>query len=248
MKDNKPKRLNQKERRKLIESVVGKVPWDKFTPGIYNYCDRWCEKCPSSKRNKCYLYWDTEKEHREIIKKGQDPYDLSVTFKSVAKSLKQTGELLHKIAEAEGLDMTITPEFEKECELKGEITDPSKEALYLESRKINTEIDQWLGTDATTAFVKNKNEFDNIMWHKTLIPAKIFRALHGKKEADFEKGMMKKFSLEDSQKTALVAYRSMMIIKESIEKISTDLGFDLRAGKLISGCEKIIEQINKELL
>lgn len=248
MKDNKPKRLNQKERRKLIESVVGKVPWDKFTPGIYNYCDHWCEKCPSSKRNKCYLYWDSEKERRETIKNGQDPYDLKIIFKSIRKSLKQAGQLLYKISEAEGLDMTITPEFEKECELKEEITNPSKEDLYLKSRKIAVEIDQWLNTDAMIACIKNKDEYDNIMWHKTLIPAKIFRALHGKKEADFEKGMMKKFSLEDSRKTALVAYRSMMIVKESIEKINVNLGFNVKAKKLMNDCEGIIEQINKELL
>lgn len=26
----------------------------RFIPGIYNYCDRWCERCPLS--NRCLTY------------------------------------------------------------------------------------------------------------------------------------------------------------------------------------------------
>jgi len=37
----KQKRLSAKKRREIIESVFGKVPLEKFKPGIYNDCDRW---------------------------------------------------------------------------------------------------------------------------------------------------------------------------------------------------------------
>lgn len=31
------------------------VALDRFVPGIYNYCDRWCKRCPATAQ--CYLSW-----------------------------------------------------------------------------------------------------------------------------------------------------------------------------------------------
>ncbi|MCX6810852.1 MAG: hypothetical protein NTY30_03965 [Candidatus Berkelbacteria bacterium] len=63
----KRKKITQKERRTIVESVVGNVPWEQFTPGIYNNCDRWCERC--SKTEKCYLFFEEKKEENRRTKR-----------------------------------------------------------------------------------------------------------------------------------------------------------------------------------
>ena len=40
---------------------------DQFIPGIYNYCDRWCERCPLTARCRVFAM-------EEVRKRGDDYY------------------------------------------------------------------------------------------------------------------------------------------------------------------------------
>jgi len=71
----------------------------KYIPGIYNYCDRWCERCPYSDR--CLTYAmeqekDTGKEEKEST--DEDFY------KNVTETLAATTELLREIMDNEGIN------------------------------------------------------------------------------------------------------------------------------------------------
>jgi hypothetical protein len=68
------------------------VDLGRFVSGIYNYCDRWCERCPVTA--KCYLYWQeqqTEAEHRAA---GRDPDDWAVLLDDVKKQFEEAIRLL----------------------------------------------------------------------------------------------------------------------------------------------------------
>lgn len=75
---------------------------DRFIDGIYNYCDRWCERCRFTDR--CFLYHQ-EQEATGRQEPGQDPNDLDMVMQNVASSLDEALRMLRRMAEAEGIDL-----------------------------------------------------------------------------------------------------------------------------------------------
>jgi hypothetical protein len=41
---------------------------DQFISGIYNYCDRWCERCSMTAR--CYVFWQEKRAEASPISNG----------------------------------------------------------------------------------------------------------------------------------------------------------------------------------
>jgi len=239
------KRLTQKERIKIIESVIGKVPWKKFEAGIYNYCDRWCEKC--NKTARCFLYWSSKKEDEELKKQGVDTKTLEGSFKVVGNSLSQTHDLITKIAEAEGLDLTITPEFEAECKKREQLTDFHQDPLYLKAHRLYRQISNWLNEVPALDIQEYREAYENLSWHFLLIDRKIARSIKGKKEAALEKDDFKDFELEDSKKSAWVAYRSTKICAEALELMDRYVR-DFRIGQMAKECRELVVTIDQKLL
>lgn len=72
----------------------------RFIPGIYNWCDRWCERCAMTDRCRVFA--------REEESKKEDPEkDWSEV---VADNFKETVEMLRKMADEVGLDLDATNE------------------------------------------------------------------------------------------------------------------------------------------
>lgn len=69
---------------------------ENFIPGIYNYCDRWCERCKLAHR--CRLY------HNELSQ-STNTKNKSNFVDIVSQSLKDTVVLLHKIAQEKGINL-----------------------------------------------------------------------------------------------------------------------------------------------
>ena len=69
---------------------------DNFIPGIYNYCDRWCERCDLAHR--CKLFYHEQKQLAE--NDGKDDF-----IEIVSQNLEKTVELLQDIAEEKGFDL-----------------------------------------------------------------------------------------------------------------------------------------------
>jgi len=79
----------------------------QFIPGIYNYCDRWCERCPFTSR--CLSFAMEQEERKRPA--GQDR-DRRAFWKKFEDSLKGIQELLNDQAKAQGI--TLAPaEMEK---------------------------------------------------------------------------------------------------------------------------------------
>jgi len=95
-----------------------------FKSGIYNYCDRWCERCPDT--NKCYVYVKEQETKAMHLKRGEDPNDPSIVLKDVVEDMKD----LHKMLDTKMKELGITDkDMEKmEKEIKPE---PNFEAHIL---------------------------------------------------------------------------------------------------------------------
>jgi len=88
----------------------------RFVPGIYNYCDRWCERCPVTSR--CLTFAMMKEEGG-----GQDVSDISNAefWRHLTDSLRVAGDLLRERAEQLGVDLdSVTGEELAEDEKRTE--------------------------------------------------------------------------------------------------------------------------------
>jgi len=74
-----------------------------FIEGIYNYCDRWCERCADTDR--CRLYDRLQRDARRRAARGEDPDDPEVAIADVRRALKRTMRLVTRHAKRMGLDL-----------------------------------------------------------------------------------------------------------------------------------------------
>jgi len=72
----------------------------RFIAGIYNYCDRWCERCPLTSR--CLLYAQEQAD-------GEDLNDYDINSEAFVEKLKsifeQTREMITAMAKERGIDL-----------------------------------------------------------------------------------------------------------------------------------------------
>lgn len=92
----------------------------QFISGIYNYCDRWCERCPFTSR--CLNFATSEKQF-------EDPESRDIEnekfWQQLSETFQLTMEMVKEMAEEEGIDLDAIDheEFEKEDRLKDEISE-----------------------------------------------------------------------------------------------------------------------------
>ncbi|GAA0881017.1 hypothetical protein GCM10009119_39870 [Algoriphagus jejuensis] len=66
----------------------------QFISGIYNWCDRWCERCDVTAR--CRVF---EREQERDLKSPEDFWN------ALAENFKETMEMLHALAKEQGMDI-----------------------------------------------------------------------------------------------------------------------------------------------
>lgn len=165
-------------------------------PGIYNYCDRWCEKCKFTDRCMVYL---SEKESEQ---KGEEDF-----FEEITENFQAALELIYEKAEELGIDL------EKEMndpELEKKIEDDKRKI----KKNILSEFSMKYATDVHNWFEENRGHFEQysidvekqvdlelpenessiettkkisealeiLHWYQVFISAKIGRGLNGRRE------------------------------------------------------------------
>jgi len=80
---------------------------DRFIAGIYNYCDRWCERCRFTDR--CRVYDQEQKQLERHLLRGEDPDDPAVFMQDVADSLSEALGMLEQMAAESGLENDAEP-------------------------------------------------------------------------------------------------------------------------------------------
>jgi hypothetical protein len=81
----------------------GRMRKKRFIAGIYNYCDRRCERCDSAGR--CLLYAEIEKAGRRHRRRGEDPSDPGVVLSDAGRALKRAKRLIVRHAKRMGIDL-----------------------------------------------------------------------------------------------------------------------------------------------
>jgi hypothetical protein len=111
----------------------------KFIPGIYNYCDRWCERCAFTAR--CMNFSMQREEDRQSG--GGPPRDRAEFWKRFEASLKLTKEMLVDMARERGVtfDPAELEEIGREEERKRRAAE--KHPIAKAGMKYVKLVDQW---------------------------------------------------------------------------------------------------------
>ena len=163
-----------------------------FISGIYNYCDRWCERCPFTAR--CLVY-ATEKA--EDVSADPEVHDInSAKFWSRLESMFQEAhEMILEWAEEAGLDLEVVEAEAALADQEEQRQDAKQHELSLSARRYAEMVQRWFTEefaveesvhDDTTGKSKNTEEdidvsdaIEVIRWYQFFVAAKVFRSLMG---------------------------------------------------------------------
>gem|GEM_PF-528146 len=237
-----------------------KVDLSQFISGIYNYCDRWCERCPLTA--KCYLYWQERGREAKHRAAGRDPYDWDVVLEDVRKNFQQAIEMLREAAEEHGVDLDHLSEVEDTS------TDPSAHPLHQRAESYLKTAHTFLkdlhqrlaGEHATLeqrAMVlgpeRVAGEYRDILdahevisWYHTLIPAKVHRALSSMMEAEQDEDEGQELHMGDALGSAKVAHESIVRSMAALRRVyDWDTGLEDQVIPLLADLDWMRRQIEE---
>jgi hypothetical protein len=184
--------------------------------GIYNYCDRWCERCQFTSR--CLLY-ATEQEDTDDSPESRD-IENKAFWEKLGRIFQETQEMLTEWAEEADVDLTqFDEEVEKTHERRRDAA--SKHRLAAAGKKYASDVTEWFKecseTPTACDLPPNQQDFEQsdqfedasevIHWYQYQIAVKSMRALSSRsnevEEMDPELASYPKDS-DGSAKVALV--------------------------------------------
>lgn len=167
-----------------------------FILGVYNYCDRWCEQCRFTSR--CRLFAD-KAEHE--ARPNPELAALADAAPHPSDVREPPSWLTEMIEELERISR------EAVCEDACEVV-PERKRIPVDHEQIVAEAGSyrdrvWRRLDASGTDERDADDpYSIILWFSSLIPAKVYRALHGL--ADFDGDREFPPDHEGSAKVALI--------------------------------------------
>jgi hypothetical protein len=147
-------------------------------PGIYNYCDRWCERCPLTSR--CLVY-ATEQDDNDSTE-SQDTSNADF-WRKLSSIFTETREMIAQWAKQAGIELTQSEDDpESRRQRKRQLVDnhPLSKAGKQYANAASDwfrELDQTIDTEKSDPDAR-----EVIQWYQYQIAVKTMRALSGKKE------------------------------------------------------------------
>jgi DNA-binding transcriptional MerR regulator len=189
---------------------LGKLAADKrLVPGIYNYCDRWCERCPLTSR--CLNFSISEEEFSDP--EAQDIRNEAFWGK-LSGILVETLELLRESAKKWGIELETLGSMDDIEDIKAKDVAAENHLLCRAARRYSELVEDWFrGRETlfleTAAAAREGVSLEEILevirWYQYFICAKVMRAVRGKIEEEEEKCDELASDSDGSAKIALIA-------------------------------------------
>ncbi|MBE9468106.1 MAG: hypothetical protein IMY72_07280 [Bacteroidetes bacterium] len=217
--------VNQKKEN--IKNIIKEHKISKNNiPGIYNYCDRWCEHCPFTSR--CTNYSMGKKLELENKDISNEEF-----WENIFALSKATFELITEYAQEYGVD--LNEEADEFIVGRKQKAPP----LYNLSEEYSKNIYNWFNKNSSfiektvSQITMNNNKnvvtlhdaIEIIQWYCFFIPAKLSRALSDYDENYHDSGMT--YDNNGSAKIALIAVdrsiQAISVLINNIEKKQDEL-------------------------
>jgi hypothetical protein len=190
---------------------IKKVAAEKrFIPGIYNYCDRWCERCPQTSR--CLNFSISEEEF-------SDPEARDIRneafWNKLSGILKETLELLRESAKEWGIELEALDSVGNDIEnIKAKDAAAENHVICRAAKGYSNMVEDWFRGRETLFFetagaaregLSLDEAFEVVQWYQYFIAAKVMRAIRGKMEEEEERCDEFASDSDGSAKIALIA-------------------------------------------
>jgi hypothetical protein len=193
--------------RDRLEKLAGD---ERFIAGIYNYCDRWCERCPQTLR--CLNFSLSEEEF-------SDPEARDIRneafWRKLSGILQETLELLRETAKKWGIELETLDSVGDIDGMRASDETAEDHVISRAAKSYSKMVEDWFrereGLLFETATVVNEGvdleeAIEVIRWYQYFIAAKVMRAIRGKMEEEEEERCDEFPSDSDgSAKIALIA-------------------------------------------
>ena len=127
--------MNKEELKKLAADA-------NHIPGIYNYCDRWCERCSFTAR--CLNYKMSEEKFSDPESKD---IDNEAFWQKLSETFQETLSLLREMAEEQGIDLDQI-EVDNQAHRRNIFDDDSVVHMILHlSKSYISMVDEWFDND-----------------------------------------------------------------------------------------------------
>jgi hypothetical protein len=148
--------------------------------GVYNYCDRWCERCPLTSR--CLVY-ATEQEDNDMF----ENHDLrnEEFWKKLGHIFLDTREMIAEWAKNAGVDLSAMNAEDDACnKRRRQLVD--NHPLTKAGKKYANAASDWFREFDQTIEISSTQPLEEarevIQWYQYQIAVKTIRALSGQKE------------------------------------------------------------------
>lgn len=222
---------------------------ERFISGIYNYCDRWCERCPLTGR--CQLYYEDNLRKEEHELAGEDPNDPEVLMSDLDGNLQEAVGMIQALAVENGIDF-VEMEQDEAPIFKLDLKQfPIHQKAHLYARNCHRFLDklcEYLQQERSQLLQSSilpdmEDAFQVLTWYHMQIPMKVDRALSGRRRE-------KVFGSDDnsdSDGSAKVAHLGLMRSMDVLTKAyqwTTPFQSDMM--DLLNSVYELMESIDQE--
>jgi hypothetical protein len=238
------------------EELLKRAKDPRHIPGIYNYCDRWCERCPLTARCLNFAMEEESGTRAEDLDRTNDLF-----WKKISESLHLAFSLLQDLADKEGVDLDAVVDEPKADEPKVVHLLPSMAQRYA------LLVDEWVKNNGDwiepeprpspnhlhlvkespnpqADSISRKEALEVILWYQVFLPPKLYRALLSKtEEMELEEDDLPKDS-EGSAKIALIGIDRSLSAWGELAAQWEGPGAEL--GKIVNHLTRLREIVEKE--
>ncbi len=181
---------------------------ERFIAGIYNYCDRWCERCPQTSR--CLNFSISEEEFSDP--EARDMRN-EAFWKKLTEILGESLELLRESAKEWGIDIETLGTDDTE-NIRTQDAAAENHLLYRAAKRYSQLAEDWFSRRETLFVevaaaaregVRIEEAIEVIRWYQYFISAKVMRAVRGNIEEKEEQCGEFPRDSDGSAKIALIA-------------------------------------------
>ena len=182
---------------------------ERFISGIYNYCDRWCERCPQTHR--CLNFSLSKEEFSDP--EAQDIRN-EAFWRKLSEILRETLELLRETGKKWGIELETLDSVSGTENMRVNDEAAENHVICRAAKSYSKMVGDWFKGSERPFFetatvgkegVDLEEAFEVIQWYQYFIAAKVNRAIRGKMEEEEERSDEFASDSDGSAKIALIA-------------------------------------------
>lgn len=165
-------------------SIITLANDSNLISGIYNYCDRWCERCPLTSR--CLVY-ATEQDDNEESGESQELRNQQF-WQKLTSTLEETRQMIAEWANQAGIDLNGSVDQSRNQRNRKNV---DQHQLTKAAKKYAAAVSDWFRElDQQTLNTDDPDSLEDarqvIQWYQYQISVKTMRALASRREEESE--------------------------------------------------------------